>query len=344
MMNSKGRTMKNLLGSLLLVPGLMITMQAAPLRQELVPADAKWLVHIDVDNFRSTRLGQILISQMVDKKLEQPLAEAKKNLNLDLDPKKIHSFTAFGTGYQKPPDANGILIIQTTLAVVDIAHDLLKRQTNLTQMTAGPLQKLQDEPFALFSLKNEVFFSPQSSGLLLVSKSRSQLEQALQVVQGKTGHMKTSGVFADFPAIGNSFFFLGVAEGFNTMNLGGDKEGGGIGTHLPPQAKILQTAQGGQLMMGERQKQVYISLALKAKNPEGAGQMQQVIQGMAALLALSQANNPNAFLPVIQVTTNHRMVNASVEYPVTNVLKMIGQKHPEIDINIHLESESKKQP
>jgi hypothetical protein len=166
----------------------------------------------------------------------------------------------------------------------------------------------------------------------------------MQVVQGKTGNMKKNRAFSDFPATANSFFFLGVAEGFNAIDLDGSKDGGGIGSHLPPQAKILQTAEGGQLVMGERQNQVYLSLALKARTQEGAGQMQQVIQGMAALVALTKANDPNVFLPALQVTTNHRIVSASLEYPVTNVLKMIGQKHPEIDINMNPEPEAKTQP
>jgi hypothetical protein len=315
---------------------------AAPLPREQVPADAKWLLHLDLDNLRGTQVGQFLFSQFIDAQFEQMLANLKQNFSIDLDLKKIHALTAYGSSYQSQPEANGVVAIQTSLKLGELLEDLLNRQTNLTKTTAGPLKKIQQNPFVLFSLKDEVYLVPVSSSVLLLSKSRSQLENAVLVAQGKSKSLARSRAFSDFPSVADTFFFLGVAEGFSPEHLVPGAAGGTNAlSGLMPQAKILQLADGGRAVLGEKGNQLFLNVALKAKTADGAAQMQQVIQGVLALVALSKAGDSNSYLPPISVSTNGQVVSVLVEYPVTNMLKMIALKNPGIKLNLNLEKESK---
>src|SRR4051794_20556281 len=51
------------------------------LNQKLVPANTKWLLHLDGEAFRKSRVGEFVINQ----KLEKFVDQAKKDLNTELD-------------------------------------------------------------------------------------------------------------------------------------------------------------------------------------------------------------------------------------------------------------------
>jgi hypothetical protein len=318
--------------------GLTALLQAAPLQKEVVSAQAKWLLHLDLDNLRETQFGKHLYADVLLKEFSKPLSDLNEKLNLSLDFNKLASLTAYGTDYSVKPEASGVLVIKTGMNVEEILNTLLVQQTNLSPQNLGDnhLKRVQTEAFDLYSIENEVFLAPQQS-TLIVAKSRSHLEKALQVIKGKAGNMKSSKAFADFPAAPDTFFFLGVAEGFSPGTKPEDAPGDTnepmnelskqLST-LAPQAKILQMADGGRVVLGEKADNVFLNVALKAKTVENATQIQQVLQGVSALLALSKANDPNFFLPPLNITAEARTVSINVSYPVNKLLQAVDEYKP----------------
>src|SRR5688572_29409013 len=82
---------------------------AGPLQKSEVSGDAKWLVHLDFDAFRQTRVGTFFGKEIVDNQL----AALKKELKFDFNKlfQQIHSVTAFGD-YQGGPEKNGVALIK----------------------------------------------------------------------------------------------------------------------------------------------------------------------------------------------------------------------------------------
>ena len=62
---------------------------AGSIPKEEISADAKWLLHLDAGQFRASKVGSYIITELLEKKLSQPVEELKKNLQLDLDLDKI---------------------------------------------------------------------------------------------------------------------------------------------------------------------------------------------------------------------------------------------------------------
>src|SRR3954470_3288602 len=51
---------------------------AEPLHKEQVGADVKWLVHLDVDSFLASKVGQFVMQEFVEKKLARQTSELNK--------------------------------------------------------------------------------------------------------------------------------------------------------------------------------------------------------------------------------------------------------------------------
>ena len=85
--------------------------QAAPLEAADVAAGAKWLVHIDFDAARDSKLGEHFIAKALETE------HAKKGLEklhdeLGIDPRKdVHGATAYGTDFTRH---TGVLVIYAT--------------------------------------------------------------------------------------------------------------------------------------------------------------------------------------------------------------------------------------
>jgi hypothetical protein len=145
---------------------------------------------------------------------------------------------------------------------------------------------------------------------LVLSKSKTKLKEAVDVLDGKGSNLAAAKTFAAFPQMPASFFFLALADGFNNVR------------GLPPQAKVLKSSTGGQLAVGEQAGRVFLQLALSARDGEATANIQQVFQGLLALATLNQDGNKELarLAQSVKVSTNDTVVNVSLEMPVTNVI------------------------
>src|SRR5271165_2812843 len=94
-------TMKYFTHTLAIVISLAASATAGPLRKEEVAADAKWVLHLDVDQLRSTSAGNFVIREIADKVFAKPKAIMKQDTGYDLDLTKVRSITAYGD-YRHP--------------------------------------------------------------------------------------------------------------------------------------------------------------------------------------------------------------------------------------------------
>ena len=305
------KTMKYLSYTTVLMLALATRAPALPPEQGLAPHDAKWLVHVDMDALRDSKVGNILIKD----KLAAQIAQLKTDMKIDVELilQKLHSITAFGTDFQVGPEANGVLVLNGGEELRTIAEGLLAAQ--ILQNPDGPVKKLQEEPFPIYSVHQQIFVSPGLAGHVVASKSRAQLESLRVTLSGKAKTGGPNEAFSGYAKVANSFFFLAVAEGFNEN------------TALPPQAKILKMAEGARLVLGEKGELIFLNLALKAKEAEVVRQIAQVLEGIKAVVALGQSENKELLELVqsINVASTEKMVTVNLEYPLAKVMDKIDE-------------------
>ena len=286
--------------------------------KEEVSADAKWLLHLEASEFRASKVGSFIITEMLEKKLSQPVEELKRNLKLDLDLDKIiggiNSITIYGTDYQSPED-HAVLLVRTSPEIEKILVGFLAGM--VLAGTNGPVlvTQTQEGGVSFYAVPDTAYCAVLPGKVIAIGRSREITEKAAKVLAGKAPALASGAAFGGFGDMKEAFFFLGVAEGFNA------------GNGLPPQAKLLQVADAGRIALGEDSTQVFLNLALRGKTPEVVVQMQEVMQGIIAIGSLSQPQDKDVaqLLQSIKVSTTDNFVNVRVDYPVARAIEQLAQ-------------------
>ncbi|HUR46068.1 MAG TPA: hypothetical protein VMZ27_09360 [Candidatus Saccharimonadales bacterium] len=281
--------------------------QADPLRKEQVGADVKWLVHLDVDSFFGSKVGQFVMQEFVEKKLAKQKDDLNKKFGLNLDWHQIHGVTAYGSEYKMRGEPSGVLIVHSDLAVADMIEAIMAVLD--ARGEGNPLKKIETKPFPIYSVKDQLFGTPMKGGLLVLSRSKDDLQAACKTILGSSANLRSVKTFSALPETPKGFIVMGVAEGFTDAPL-------------PPQAKILKNADGAQIVAGEQGDKLFLQLSLSAKDPESATQIQQVLQGLLALGALAQGENKDLqeLTQATKISGSEKVVTARIELPVATVL------------------------
>jgi hypothetical protein len=307
-----------------------VAAQADALNKEHISPDAKWLVHIDCDNLRQSQIGAFLLTNVLAPKVAEATGELKFNVTNLLQ--RISSITAYGRDFMAGPGATGVLLINSDSETQKALEGLLVAQ--ILANTNGPVKKLEDHEPPLYSFANQVFISPQKGGPIVISKSEAQIDATRELLAGKGPSLASTKTFGDFPVVANSFFFLGVADALSLPNS------------IPAQAKVLQMANGGRVALGEHGDQVFLDLALRGKTAEVSREIQQVIEGMVALVSLGQPDNPDLMdlAKSTKVSCVDQLITISLEYPTGKVLARLNQEmtpKPRKDATPHHKAKSK---
>ena len=273
--------MKHIAPTATLLLALATIAIASPLHNEQVAADAKWVVHIDVDKLRSTTVGG-LIKQLLDTKM----GGLTRQFDIDLDWNKIGALTAYGTSYRPTPDFKGVVLINTELDLQKALDGAITKMSQDTNDEPAAIRKTQQGDVTTYSIKDSMFASFRAGKPIIVGKSRDSVQKAGEVLSGTSANLASTKTFSEFPDSKKAFFFQAAAEDFNLSDQFPEE---GEGSN--PKAKILKLADGGRVMLGEEANQLFLDLSLKAKASEVVTQMQQVVQGMIALASLSQTDN-----------------------------------------------------
>ena len=84
----------------------MVTSLSGPFDKGLVARDAKWVVHLDLEAFRASKLGAHVVNDILQPKFaHSPLSKHWWAVNLT----NVSSLTAYGPTFEK--DGEGVLIV-----------------------------------------------------------------------------------------------------------------------------------------------------------------------------------------------------------------------------------------
>jgi hypothetical protein len=309
--------MKNFTQTLTTVMFLAASATAGPLRKADVAADAKWVLHLDADQLRSTSAGNFVIQEIAEKLLAKPKAIMKQDTGYDLDLSKVRSLTAYGD-YHNP-----VLLLKSDIDVEKVLDGCLARIEKEGKLESPAGGKTVKDGLVTYTLMDRMVVSLRRDKIAIASHSAETNQKADDVLSGKSPNLGSSSAFKEFPEAKKAFFFLGAARGFNPRELGDGHSGDEDQNN--PKAKILKMADSGRIILGQECAQLYLNVSLKAKTTAVVTQMQQVIQGMIALASLAQSDNTNIqqLAESAKVTAKDDVVTLSLNFPADQATQML---------------------
>jgi hypothetical protein len=287
---------------------------ASPIPKNQIPADVKWVLHFDAEQFMEGKVGSYFIEEVLKPQSAEMREKLKSEVGIDLDFKQLKAVTAYGTGYRPQEDDTGLLMIRTSLDVAKTLDAVMARNQPQLQ-----LEKIEGSASPLYRFQDHGYLGVPSSGLLLVARQRAAIDRGLELIAGRGENLTGATAFQEYPDTTFGFFFMAVAEGFGQQ------------AELPATAAIFKQATGARVVVGEENDRLRLNLDLKATSSEICQQIQAVAQGLLALAAMNASQNPDLqkLTQAAAVSSSGKCVTLAIGLPISEVIAKIREHHPE---------------
>jgi hypothetical protein len=301
------------------LPLLPLTTAIGAVNREIVPADAQWVVNLDLNALRASVLGQELTKFATA--MQSEISQGGIRLNVEKTLATAGSLTAYGTSFSADPEKmDGTLILQGTPELRKIIDALI---IQATVSEPDKVKELKDLPFPAYSIGGEVTVALPPEGAIFVSKSKEQVLKARELFRGSGASLAKArsplSALLNVPAE----YFLSAASVVPSAE--------GLFTGDGPQTRILQMANSGAVFLGEDGKLTVARVQLVAASDDMADRLNRILQGLTAMLSLAESDDQQLaeFLRSVTVERKGSTVVLNLAYPSERLVEMLRSLHEE---------------
>jgi hypothetical protein len=299
--------MKNWLAALTLVVALGASGRADPLDNRQIPADAKWLFHVDVSAINAGTVSR----RISDLWLERPptslqLRQLRRTTGVDPS-KDLKGITIYGRSYK----ANGAVVILRSKVVQDRPHRYLRRRPDYQESQHG-----RHELMAWTEKKRRVdehpmtacFFRPT---LWVFARDIDDLKLALDVLDGNSPSLSQD----------NSLHAPAAPEGTVIQMRGtGLRE-----AQLPFESPLVRKSTYLIALGGETSTEAFAEARMATESEEVAGQLRAVADGLLAMARLRFDKDPDALrmLDAVKVSAEEKIVSVECRWTAQELANLV---------------------
>ena len=284
--------------------------QSSPVVEETIPDAIDWFVHLDAELLRSTEAGSAFINEF------RAIAPADLQ-KMPIDPLLIldglEGLTVFGsmpnfTG--EGPQIDAVVILEGTSDLIQIFRGLV---SGLQIEQPESVVAIENDPNGTLSLMGGEFYGAWiDDDRLAVSKALPSLNNFFEVYRGSGKHVNLQDRFAIYgDEQSNGIYFGAFVEGLSEFE------------DLPVQARILKLTQAVSVQLGESGDTVNLLASLMTDTEQTAYQVNEVLKGLVAIFALTNAGNADltSLVQSANVSLNERTVTLGVSYPIESAVQ-----------------------
>lgn len=277
---------------------------AGPLKIDWVGADAKWIIHVDVEGFTGSIIGSGLLEGADDFGIDLGDLDDLKD-EIGLDPRTdLMSITAYGS----KEIAEDAVVIAVTNAQVDQALAKLTTDDDIH----SEVIKLEGFDVHLFTDGGERHYVHLRTAdradrrIVVVTDQESVMADALRVLEGRAPSQATARmpILANTPKAG-SIVFVAV----NEIDLLPE---------IQPASEVLRLCERFTIDLGEADGTLNGSANLSAGSEKKANDIAAVVQGMLALARLLANGDPDlgplrVITDALSVTSDGKRITISIQ-------------------------------
>ncbi len=282
---------------------------SASLPPAQVPADAIWYLHLDLDKFKTTQVGQWFMGELDKPEIQQKLAAFQALFNFD-PRKKLKDCTLFSRG-NSPEDA--VLILRGTFDTDRLAVlARMGKEYRSRQHRDYTIHGWLDE-----SRKTKSGGSPHSygaihsSGAVVLGQKDQRVAEALDVMDGLKPGLDKGKYFAEAGPARETAVLVGAARRTE-------------GAQFAPNAEILKHFKTMNVSANEAEEHLKIDLGVEAESEEAARTLQAMAQGLLAWVAFQGDQTGAArWLQGLSVAQKGSLVSASLKLPAVDAIQIL---------------------
>ncbi len=293
-----------------LFAGLGASAAAGPsgAQMSIVPADAQWVMHLDMEKFVSSALFKLLSDVKggpgIQQKAEQFAGKFK------MDPlKDIRDVTVFGRARA------GEEPVVAVSGNFDKTHilGLLKAESSFKETPYGK--------HTLYSWEGEHFGVFVNDNLALITEKEADIKSALDALEGKTKNAPASPLLSLLKKeSGKAMIEFALAD---IGGLTGQVKDAGAAQALPAMLTQMQSITG---VVSETGDTLNMKIEIGAESDQVAQSIEQAIRGIIALLNLQFAGDAQPFTKGINIKSDGDRVRIDGSFLVPELAKIIEQR------------------
>lgn len=284
---------------------LASTAWAGPFKAQEVSADAKWVMHIDVEGAIASKMGKLLLGLIEDEADTKELDEVGDMLGMNFR-QDIYSASLYGTTFEEKV----IVLLKGNFNKEKILA-LMDEECDYTQKEYG------DHAVYVWNDGGEKFNSCfYRKNMIVVSNCTDQMKTALDVLDGKADSMADGGKL-DLNDLPRGALFTGAARGFAKL----------AGAH-GPEAEVIKKAEKVTFVAGEREGDLFVDATLHTRDSETAQQIHDVFRGLLSLGAMLDTQEPELeqlkkILKNLDLEQEGKMIRFRLSQSTEELIKLI---------------------
>jgi hypothetical protein len=290
-----------LIVAILLILVFFLELKAASIQKSIIPADAKWVVHIDMKKLTSTKLYELFMNDESTVKIRKGTDKLFKKLKFD-PLKDIMGITAYGA--EKDEEKTVVCFSGN----IDKAYilGLLKEEADHQEISYGK--------YIIYSWGHDDFGVFVSDSLGLFSENEEAIKTALDVIDGKKKNISSSPMMKYVKEIPSDAFLMAVVDDISSLAGKHDK------------AVMLKKAGMASFAIMEKKGDVALDLKFTTGSPEDAKNVEQMIKGLVAFgnLQLKEEKDVLELLERLRISIDGNKVQMGLTYPIDKLFNIIS--------------------
>lgn len=300
------RSMIHFVIVIFMVTTTMGTLAGADLKTSLVPADAQWVINIDISKFLKTNIwNTIFNAEVKDGDFFEKKDEIKKKLNFDIL-KDLSGITIYG---KKKRSKDAVVLLHGNFDRERILDAIKEEKGKLTQEKYGKHQIYQwnNDDYGVFINKK----------LALISHNKDAVRSALEVISGKVKDIRSGSLYKEIKAIKGNPLFYAVVGDISELIRG----------HKSP--SFMNQAKNILITAEEAADSLNFLLKLDTANEEAAKNIQQVATGLIALAKMNKSKIEKniEILETLDIFVKGSELRAKISIPNEIISEKITEKN-----------------
>ena len=281
---------------------LLGELTASTLPKSLIPANAEWVVHLDMAKFKSTQIGDLLIQEKHGG-IKKKAKVFSKRTSIDLL-KDVTGVTIYGLGKNK----------QQTVMCLKGRFDkeyllgLLEDVNTHKEIVHGnhTIHKWNHTEYGLFV----------GEDLIFLAWNEEAIKAALDTVDNRSETILSSSLKIYADQIPENAFFAALAKDISTL------------AGYSSKAVILKKAGSGLVTLTEKDEILNMRIDATAETPKDAASIEQIIRGLMAMaqMQLEESYGGLNLSEVIKVSTDSNKIQIKLTHPSEEIFNIIMGK------------------
>lgn len=273
---------------------------AESLQTKLIPEEANWFIHVDVEKFAKTQLRDIFNEKMKNE-MGKEIREIEKTADIDFFT-DISAVTAIGMNSDNDEP------------VIAFSGNLNKAHLLSLLKAEETPEEIQHGKFLIYNWDSDEYGVFIHDSLLLISENRHGLEKVLDTFTGKGKNIAATSLQPRLNALSPATFLFAAAKNISGMTDDDDDFG----------AVILKKTKMAFFTVQEQESKLKLNLSLQTDSPETAKNMEDMVTGLKSFLAMHEKIDPEwDLLKNMKISVDGSAVWLESESPVEELLHVV---------------------